>query len=388
MRKVFTSLVVFVFAFFIASVSQVSAKVITDQTGDVTIAKSEVINDDLFVGAKTVDIAGTVNGDVYVGAETVRVTGVVNGNLHIGTSTLDLEGKIKGNVYAGAGSITTNKSQIGGSLLVGSGNVNLDKDTTIGGSLLAGAGTITVNSPVKRDAFIGAGTLFLNSSVGGEARIGGGNVSLGSDAKIAKDLYYAVDENGGKVAMDEAATVVGMTHKTQYNLSTNKDLMTIRNEIPRVLRGVGTLSSILSFLGAIVVGFVYLKFFKKHFTSTSELAAKSFWKSLGVGLLVSILTVPALILLAITIIGAPLAGLVFMLLLIFFYLNKLVVGLCFGNWLVKKFSWKTTTFGAFALGLLGLYILKMIPVVSVFTNLVVLWVGLGALTLNLLSKAE
>lgn len=386
--KVFSSVFIFLVAFLVFSVTPTFAKVIANQEGDVTIAKAEVVNDDLFIGAKTVELAGTVNGDVYIGASTVTLTGNINGNLHVGTSTLNLGGKVTGNVYAGAGNVTSDSAQIGGSLLVGSGNVSLDKNTTIGGSLLAGSGNITVNSPVKRNVLIGAGTLLLDSAIGGEARIGGGNVSLGPNAKVAKDLYYAVDENKGMVTMDEGATVAGETHKTQYNMTANKDLMAVRNEIPRILKGVGVASTIISFLGALVVGFVYLKFFKKHFTDTAELAAGSLWKSLGVGLLVTLLMVPALLLLAVTVIGAPLAGVTLMLLLLFFYLNKLVVGLCLGNWLSKKLSWKASTFGAFALGLLGLYILKIIPVVSVFTNLAILWVGLGALTLNLLSRAK
>lgn len=386
--KIFSSVFLTLFALLLLAATPVFAKVISSQNGDVSVAKSEVVNDDLFIGAKAAEIDGTVNGDVYVGAETVTVTGTVNGNLHVGAGTLNLGGKVTGNVYAAAGTVISNSAQIGGSLLIGAGNVTLDKATTVGGSLLAGSGNITVSSPVKRSVFIGAGSLLLDSSVGGEARLGGGNITLGPNAKVAKDLYYAVDENQGKVAMDEAATVAGETHKTQYNMNANSSLMTVRNEIPRLLRGFGTVSNILSYLGALLVGFVYLKFFKAHFTGTAELAAKSFWKSLGVGLLVSILMIPALILLTITVVGAPLAGVTFMLLMIFFYLNKLIVGLCFGNWLSKRFSWKTSTYGAFALGLLGLYILRMIPFVGLFTNLAILWVGLGALTLNLLKKTS
>lgn len=386
--KILSSVFISFVVLFVLGATPALAKVIANQTGDVAVAKTEVVNDDLFIGAKTAEIEGTVNGDVYIGADTVTVSGIVNGNLHVGTGTLNLDGKVTGNVYAGAGSVVSSGAQIGGSLLVGSGNVSLDKDTTIGGSLLAGSGNITVSSPVKRNVFIGAGTLLLDSSVGGEARLGGGNVSLGPNAKVAKDLYYAINQNQKDITMADTATIAGMTHKTEYNMTVQKDVQTVRNQIPGILRGLGVFSTVVSFLGALVVGFVYLKFFKSHFTGTAELAAKSFWKSLGVGLLVTVLMVPVLILLAITVVGAPLAGVTFMLLMIFFYLNKLIVGLCFGNWLSKKFSWKASTFGAFALGLLGLYILKMIPVVSIFTNLAILWVGLGALSLNLLSKSK
>ena len=83
MRKIFTSLLVFVFAFFVLSISPVSAKIITDQAGSVVVGKSEVVNDDLFVGAQAVEIAGTINGDVFIGAQTVKVIGIINGNLKL-----------------------------------------------------------------------------------------------------------------------------------------------------------------------------------------------------------------------------------------------------------------------------------------------------------------
>ena len=100
MRKILTSVLVFVFIFFAFSGAKVSAKAITSENGNVTIAKTEIINDDLFIGAQSVEIDGTVNGDVFIGAQTISITGTINGNLHVGGNNIDISGKIKGNVYA------------------------------------------------------------------------------------------------------------------------------------------------------------------------------------------------------------------------------------------------------------------------------------------------
>jgi len=116
MRKIIASLLISVFAFLAFSASSVSAKVISSKNGDVIIPKTEVVNDDLFIGAQTAVIDGTVDGDVFIGAQTVKITGIINGNLHVGAQTLDLSGKVSGNVYAGAQSLMVSGSKIGGSL--------------------------------------------------------------------------------------------------------------------------------------------------------------------------------------------------------------------------------------------------------------------------------
>ncbi len=125
-------------SFFIRT--KVSARVISVEKGTVTISKTEVINDDLFIAAQTVEIYGTINGDVYAGAEIVRIDGIINGTLHAGAGIVYLSGRISQNAYIGAGSVIVNKAVIGDSLLVGAGNASVDADSSIGGSISGGNG--------------------------------------------------------------------------------------------------------------------------------------------------------------------------------------------------------------------------------------------------------
>lgn len=116
MRKFITSLLVFFLAFFVLSATQVSAaKLESSPSGTFTIAKGQVVNDDLFVSAQTAEIDGIVNGDVFIAAATVRITGTVNGSVHIGGQNVDLEGIVKNNVYIGGQNITITGANIGGS---------------------------------------------------------------------------------------------------------------------------------------------------------------------------------------------------------------------------------------------------------------------------------
>lgn len=368
MKKILISLLVFVFAFLSLFATKVSAKVITDEKGTVSVAKTEIVNDDLFIGAQTVDIAGTVNGDVFIGAQTVKITGIINGNLHVGANTLDITGTVKGNVYAGAQNVLVSGSTIGGSLLVGAATVSVDKDTVIGGSLLAGAGSLSIDSQVKRSVYAGTG-----------------NLTVGNNARIGRDLYYASGEN--QASISGSAKIAGTVYKSEVETG-EKEVKTMQKQAPTFAKGLRFGSTLISFIGALIVGLLYFKFFPKNFAENSKFVTNSFWKSLGTGFLVTIALVPGLLILLITVVGIPVAGVAVVVFALYSYLAKIVVGSALGNWLSPKLKIKISVYGALALGLLAFYIVKMIPFVGGLAGLVVLWAGLGALSLRMFSKSE
>jgi hypothetical protein len=369
MRRLIYSVLVFVLAFFVVFTPNLSAKTLANDEGSVSVGKSEIVNDDLFIGAQTATLDGTVNGDVFIGANSITINGIINGNLHIAASSVTLKGNVKGNVYVGSGNLTVNSSIIGGSLILGAGSVNIDENSSIGGSIIAGAGSITIDSQVKRSVYLGVGT-----------------ATIGSTAVIGKDLYYGVAEDGEKVTIEEGAVITGETHKIEGQMV--KPEVT-QSQITSGLKSARIFTTLLSFIGALIVGLLYSKLYKNQLTESSDLVSKSFWKSLGIGFLVTISALPVFILLMITVIGIPLAGAIFLTLMLYMYLAKIVVGFSLGIWMAKKFNWKKlSAFSTFAIGLLVIYILKCIPVIGGFISITVLWVGLGALTVRTFSTKK
>lgn len=367
MRKFLASITVFLLAFFSLSVTGVSAaKLVSNDKGTVTIAKTEIVNDDLFINAQTAEIDGTVNGDVFIGAQTVRIAGVVNGSVHLGAQTVDLSGKISGNVYAGAQNITITGANIGGSVLAGTQNLTIDKNTIVGGSVLAGAGSANIDSQIKRNVFVGTGIL-----------------SIGDNARIGRDLYYGTGEN--QASISSSAKIVGTTHKAETNVPQKQEAEKIKNAAPKLFNAVSLAVSFGAFLGSLLVAFLYFKLFGKHFTGSSEIVSSSFWKSLGVGFLVMIALVPGIIVLLITMIGLPVAGLAFLIFLIFSYLAKIVVGSVLGGWIFKRINVKASVYGACAFGLLTIFVVSRIPFIGGLFGFIVFLAGLGALTIQTFS---
>ena len=346
LKKVLVSISVFVLAFFGVFAGPVSAKIIAEENRPVMVAKTEVVDDDLFIGAQTVEMAGTVNGDLFIGAQSVTISGVV-----------------KGSVYVGAQNITVKSAIINGSLFVGAATVSLDSDSQINGSVYVGAGTLSVDSQIKRSLYAGTGNLMI-----------GGNTLIG------KDLYYAVGNEQGGASISPQAKISGNIYKSEVDTSTPQQTAKASYS------GVKLMAGLLSLAGSLVVAFFYLKFFGDHFTQVSKLLTTSFWKSLGVGFLVTIAAVPGFILLLVTVVGIPLAGVSFLVFLLFAYLAKIVVSQPLGEWISKKLNWKISFYGASAFGLLTMYIIGVIPFFGPLVGLVIFWVGLGALTLQTLSK--
>lgn len=372
MRRHLSIFLLLVFVFAVGGAGSANAKILTSDGGSVVVAESEIVNDDLFIGAQTAQIEGTVNGDVFVGAQTLKVSGVINGNLHAGGNTLILDGTVKGNVYAGGQNILVSGAVIGGSLLAGGATVSVDKDTTIGGSLLAGAASLSVDSQVKRSVYAGTG-----------------NFTLGNTAVIGKDLYYAAGADPSQTNISSEAKIAGTTYKHEVKTPQNKiDGGAIKRKIPAIFGAFKLVGTLVSFAGSLVVGFLYLKLFGKHLNQTAKLIIESFWKSLGVGFLVTISFVPGLIILLITVVGIPVAALATLILLLYACLAKIVVGMAAGNWLVARFKWKMTPYGTLVLGLSAFYLLKLVPPVGFLAGLIVLWIGLGALTLQMFIKKD
>lgn len=372
MNKIFKSTLVFLALFFSLAVSGVSAETRTSEGGTINVAKTEVINDDLFVAAQTAVIDGTVNGDVFVGAQTVTINGIINGNLHVGANSVTITGKISGNSYIGAGNISINAATFGGSLIMGSGNIDIAKGTAIAGSVMAGAGNISIDSKVGRNVYIGAGS-----------------ATIGADAVVAKNLYYQVGGNGNVTDINivPGAKISGGVYKSTPQFTPSPKVT--EKQTAKAFSAIDSSAKLVGFLGSLIIGFLYYKLFSKHFEGSANTLTKSFWKSFGIGFLIIVATVPALIIMAITIVGLPLAGVSLLVLCLGLYLAKIVVGFSLGKWIALKFNWKKlSTFWVMTLGLFIIYILKVIPVVGWLSSMVVVWSGLGALAIRTFSREK
>lgn len=344
-------------------VPQASAKVMWQEKGTLTIPAGETIDDDLFIAGENVNIDGIVTGDVYVGAGAVKVDGIIKGSLFVGTGDLNLA-----------------SATIGNSLIVGAGNVLIDKDSKIGGSLLAAAGNLKNYAPVGRNLMAGAGNFYLDSKVGKEVRVGSGNIELGPHTNISGNFTYALGKEGETFGQDPAATIGGTVTKYTPPVQAQRDLERAKSDFTKFSRAFHGGWLVISFLGSLLVGFLLLRLFPKTSLGLANQITWSPMLSLGTGFLIVIAAFPVLLVLALTVIGLPLAGLLFLLFCLELHLAKLAAAYALGRFVAGQFSWnKMGVYAVFFVGLAIFYLLRAIPMIGWVASALFTWVGLGAM---------
>lgn len=137
----------------------------------VVIAANEVINDDLYVGAREFVLDGTVNGDVIVAGSIITINGTVNGDLWAAGQVVIINGVVKDDArIAGAGLQIGDKAQINGDLLAAGASLETKSGSMVGRDLLVGSGQTLLAGDVERDVLAGTGALDLRGDVGRDVK--------------------------------------------------------------------------------------------------------------------------------------------------------------------------------------------------------------------------
>jgi len=300
-------------------------------TGTIVVGPDETV-DSVEGIAGTIVVRGTVTGDVSGVAGTVHVTesGTVDGDLSASAGSIRIDGQVGGDVQAGAGTI------------------ELSDGATIGGSFDAGAGYISIDGSVGESVTAGAGT-----------------ISLGPNADIGGDFRYDAET----FERDPGATVGGQIVQDD----------SLTSGFEGVPAWVGSLYGLIANL---LLGLVLVGLFPAFSTRVAETVIESPAKSGGLGLVLLVLTPILLVLIAITIIGIPLslAGLVVFSIAVWV---AVVYGqFALGRW-VLGLADITNRWVALLVGVIGVSLLGLVPILGGIVDLLVLLLGVGALAFAL-----
>jgi len=360
---------------FLALAAPVYAVVKSNDT--VIVKAEEVIDDDFFAAGSEVIIEGTVNGDVYVAANRLAVRGTVNGDVIAAANNIEVTGIVRDDLRAGGNNISLIGARIGDSVSVGGNELSIDSDTRIGGGLLFGGRSLSLDGSIGRGIMSGDQSARINGPVAGTVRIAVDNLTIGEDAVIRGDLEYRSDND----AVINGKILGEVTKNEGLNLSTEG-----------VLRGFVVAFNIWAFLAALVIGGVLMLLFPSMFRRAHERFTKKPWPAIGWGTLFLLATLPAVIILMITVIGIPLALILALLWVLAMLFAKFFVGYTVGFSLLKYFKKTDAKFvpkayWALALGLTLYYLLRLLPYVGILVRLVTTIIGI-ALMLTLYKRPK
>ena len=337
----------------------------------VLLAKDDVVEGDYFAAGERLTIAGTVNGDAYVAGGNVIVEGDINGDLIAAGGTVNVRGKVAQDVRVAGGQVTVSGDVQGNVTLVG-GSLEITDSAGINGSLVSAGGNLSVFGPIGKGAAIGAGAATIGNLINGDITAGVGELTLTPSAKVSGDLNYWSDADA---QIQQGAEISG---KTTHNFPQKKE----REEPRKALGGVFAFFKIASFLAALLIGLIFIKLAPQFTKSTADALLTKPAASLGIGLLAVILTPILILIAAITVVGIPIALILFFLFLITLYLSKIFVSVAIGRKIVEVTNQKTGDYSVFILGLLVYTLVILIPVIGVIVSILALLAGVGAIVMT------
>lgn len=297
--------------------------------GTIVVESGETV-DSVQAVAGTVVIRGTVTGDVQVAAGSLIIAGDVDGDVSGAAGSVDIRGRVAGDVEVGTGSFT------------------LAEGAVIGGQLDAGVGSA-----------------LLAGTVRGDATVAGGDIVLARTASFGGDLRYDGD------LTDRGATVDG-------RLARDRSLSGVTFAPGRAVGE--TLLDVYGFLVTLVVGAVLLLVFP---VGSRRLADGIRAEPLRHGLygLVALVGVPILLaLVAITIIGIPIAIVGALLFGLTAWVGSVYGRYAVGEWLVG-YAAVENRWVALLVGLVAVALVGLVPVLGALVKFLVLLVGLGGLAI-------
>jgi cytoskeletal protein CcmA (bactofilin family) len=329
------------------------------------VAPGETLDDDLFATGQTVTVAGRVTGDVYATGQTVVVTGTLEGDLIAAAQQVVVDGTVNGNVRA-VGAVVTVNGHVGRNVSSLAQQVNISSSGRVDGSLLAAGETISVFGSVGRGVTIGGGTLQLGGPVGGKVVAWAQNLSLGPNARLGGDLEYYSERQ----VDTPSGTVAG---RVQYHQVERQE-----RQAP-LLNGLFDFGGLIWLIGGAILGALAIIFAPRASARAVELGRQQPVQAFGVGLLV-LFSVPLMVvLIAVTLVGIPIALALGALYWVGLLLAWPALGLVVGTEIARRVprGEPMPVLGALVVGLIVLHLVTHLPIVGGLVAFVGLAFGLG-----------
>ena len=346
------------------------------RSGDtVAIPGGEVVDDDFYVGARTINIDGTVNGDLWAAGNIVTLNGVVKGGVVCIGQTVIISADI-GRAMRVAGQTVSISGNIDGDLIVGGTDVYIASTASIQGDLIFGAENIYIDGVIVGDVKGSGKVVTIGAETEGSVDLNVESLTILPAANIEDDLVYTSEKEAD---IQSGAQIGG---KTKHNPPPLEEKS--RKASPFAPFS-GVLGKVIGFLMAVLTGFIIILLAPRRLTSITDYMRSKIGPSAGWGAVVLFATPIAAIIICITIVGIPIGLIALALYGIALYLAQIPVGLLIGRLILSRFrsvDGKAMMVAALALGLLVISLLTLIPYVGFVIRVAVILFGLGAVVVS------
>ncbi|GAL85334.1 hypothetical protein MYP_2563 [Sporocytophaga myxococcoides] len=364
------------------------------RNGDVVIIDSTTSRDQ-YISSKKLISKAVLNGDLYAVSQNISIEDTINGDLVTASETIDVNAVLNDDFRAAARSVNINNSTIKGDVIIFANEVYISKGSTIYGDLTVYAGTLFCEGIIKGNLTIKGGTISLGGSINGNTKIEGGKLTISSElngrAEIAVQNFTVsstaqFNENVRYWKEGGPLKISPKVHSGRFDY--DNSLAPHKDQNQSSLRS-GSIFLIWHILFAILMFILLTYIWPVSFQSTGVYLANTPVKSLGYGLIYFIVFPFAILLLFISIIGIPIAVLLFVLYLFSVSCGLVIVSLAlanFANYKLQKHWSKWMLLLAAIIILIILHLILLIPFIGFLIITLLTCASYGGLILNFIDK--
>jgi hypothetical protein len=337
--------------------------------GETTLVvdKARTINGDLYAAAQTVIVDGTVTGDLIVAGRTLVVNGRVDGSILAAGNEVTLNGPVGENVRA-AGNTVTLTNKVGRNASLAGSDIILAPNVEVGGGLLAAANRLEVRGKIADDVLAGGGSFVLGGKVGGGVKADVGRLKVLPEAEVAGKVFYRSRQAASIPSSAQLKGGVQFEPRPSRTVEVN-------------WRRVGQVINAGWFLGLLLLGVILWLLYPERLRELTVPEKRTWTRGFLLGLLGLVVGPIAIGLAFASFVGIPIA-----LVLLGLYLGGLIFTLPLTGALAARQVLTTyypdlTLHPALvaALGMAGIFLLGLVPVVGPLVRLLAVVLGLGLL---------
>lgn len=362
-------------------VAAFSVQAATFQSKDtIYVGEDEVISNNFFAAGSSITVDGKVQGDIICAGRSITINGFVDGDVLCAGQSITINGEVRGNVRAAGSSITIN-GKVARNVMVAGSEINLGNKAEVAWDMMFAGAFADIHGQVKRDLegagnkLVVGGTIARNvmlfSDSGKHDKQSDSSITILKSAVINGDLTYT---SGFEADIEEGAMVKGETTHHERMMGANKG--------DGSFIAVWLWWKIISIFAALLIGLVLVSWLRRPVEAISQRMFVKPFKTLGYGLLFSIITPIVCFLLFMTVIGIPLALAILALWFIALWLAKIITAIVVVLEIMKRRSseqTRKTLVVPMIVGIVVSYIIFAIPVLGWLLCLLAVIFGMGGI---------
>jgi hypothetical protein len=288
-------------------------------------------------------------------------------NVHIDTPVED-------DVFA-SGSVVDIDAPVSSATVIG-GTINVN--APVAGDLLVAGGQVTVNSHIGGKVIAAGGNLNIGGNISKNAILGGGQVDIRQGTVVGKDafIYGGTAINAGQVIGN---LTVSASKFENTGSAGRVDFHQIKTEQEKPPEYPINPFAILMTLGYLIAGLIFLRLFPALFSTVDlEVKSSTVVKTIA-GFVFMIAAMVLILVVAVTVVGIPLAIIMALLLVVAIMLSGIFVAFSLGRVIFDLLKFKTGGSVTFLVGFLILNGLFYIPFAGGLIKLIAVSLGFGAI---------